>query len=77
MNQMIRTYQEQLEALSSIQALYEEQKGVIQQLKEDDENRKKKFMLEKNKHDQEMEEANQAIAQLNEQLTQVRIHLDF
>lgn len=49
---------------------FDSQESRIQQLKEEEENRKKKFLLVKNKYDQELEQAQQEITRLQNQLQQ-------
>ena len=68
MNQKLQDYETEIESLKNSQQKVHEQETIIQQLKEEDELRKKKFALVKSKYEQEAQVAQTTIQQLQVQL---------
>ena len=68
MNQKLQDYETEIESLKNSQQKVHEQETIIQQLKEEDELRKKKFELVKSKYEQEAQVAQTTIQQLQVQL---------
>lgn len=66
----METKDKHIEELEMMKEKFDSQESRIQQLKEEEENRKKKFLLVKNKYDQELEQAQQEISRLQNQLQQ-------
>lgn len=66
----METKDKQIAELQMMKEKCDTQESRIQQLKEEEENRKKKFLLVKNKYDQELEQAQQQIISLQNQLQQ-------
>lgn len=66
----METKDKHIEELEMMKEKFDSQESRIQQLKEEEENRKKKFLLVKNKYDQELEQAQQQITRLQNQLEQ-------
>lgn len=66
----METKDKHIEELEMMKEKFDSQESRIQQLKEEEENRKKKFLLVKNKYDQELEQAQQEITRLQNQLQQ-------
>ena len=66
----METKDKHIEELEMMKEKFDSQESRIQQLKEEEENRKKKFLLVKNKYDQELEQVQQEITRLQNQLQQ-------
>lgn len=66
----METKDKHIEELEMMKEKFDSQESRIQQLMEEEENRKKKFLLVKNKYDQELEQAQQQITRLQNQLEQ-------